>query len=248
MKTLTSTQFYRQLTASCAIFLAATAVAESVQADDATAAEQEKRAKAEKGFAPLLEGDGRETWVGYGLDGWPLGWELADGVLHRKGGGGDLRTVKKYGNFELRFQWKVAPGGNSGVIYRAKQQDAPAYRTGPEFQILDNASHGDGKNPLTSAGALYGLYAPAKDAAKRVGQWNSARIVVRGDRVRHFLNDEKVVECELGSDDWNHRVAESKFAEWPEYGKMKRGHIVLQDHGDEVWFRNMRIKEFKKAK
>jgi hypothetical protein len=87
------------------------------------------------------------------------------------------------------------------------------------------------------------LYPPTKDASKPVGEWNRSRIVLKGNRVRHFLNGEEVVDVELGSEDWNKRVAESKFAAWPKFGKNKKGHIVLQDHGDEVWYRNMRIKK-----
>jgi len=197
----------------------------------------------EEGFIPLLGADGQKNWVGYGKRQWPAGWELADGVLHRSGSGGDLRTVKQYGDFDLRFAWKVSQGGNSGVIYRVSEEPCPAYHTGPEYQLLDNAGHQDGKSPLTSAGSLYALYAPEKDMAKPAGQWNRSRIVVRGNRVRHFLNGQKVVDAEIGSDDWSKRVAESKFASWPKFGKNKRGYIVLQDHGDEVWFRNVRIKE-----
>lgn len=200
-------------------------------------------AEAEEGFISLLGDDARKTWVGYGKDSWPDGWELADGVLHQAASAGDLRTVKQHGDFDLRFEWKISPGGNSGVIYRASQEKEPGYRTGPEYQILDDAKHGDGKSPLTSAGALYGLYGPAKKAARPAGQWNTGRIVVRNNRVRHFVNDEKVVDCQLGNDDWTKRVAASKFAQWKKFGKNKRGHIVLQDHGNEVWYRNMRIKD-----
>jgi hypothetical protein len=198
--------------------------------------------KAEDGFTRLFEGDKEKTWVGYGKDTWPEGWELSEGVLHRKASGGDLQTIEEFGDFDLRFGWKIAPGGNSGVMYRVSREKGPAYETGPEYQVLDNAAHQDGKRPLTSAGSLYALYPPTKDVAKPAGKWNKARIVVEGNRVRHFLNGEKVVDVEIGSDDWKKQLAASKFATWSKFAKNKRGHVVLQDHGDEAWYRNMRIK------
>jgi hypothetical protein len=208
---------------------------------DEAAQGKEKTAK-EAGVSLLADG-AEKLWVGYGKKEWPKGWKLADGVLHRAGRGGDLRTVNQYGDFDLRFEWKVAPGANSGVIYRVSDETKRPHETGPEYQILDDAKHGDGKNPLTAASSLYGVYAPSKKTAKPPGQWNRSRIVVQGDRVRHFLNGEKVVDAKIGSDDWNRRVAASKFAQWEGYAKSPRGYIVLQDHGDEVWYRGMRIRE-----
>jgi hypothetical protein len=221
-------------------FLGALAIAFATGRAQVNAAEP---AGEESGFTPLLQGDKREGWVGYGKKEWPAGWVLADGVLHRKSGGGDLRTLGEYGSFDLRFDWKVAPGGNSGVMYRVSEEKGPAYETGPEYQVLDNAKHKDGKSPLTSSGSLYALYAPTKDVMKPAGEWNEGRILIQGNRVQHFLNGEKVVDVEIGSPDWTKRVAESKFASWPKFGKNSRGHIALQDHGDEVWYRNVRIKD-----
>lgn len=197
----------------------------------------------EKGFT-LLSGEGAEKqWNSYGKAGWPAGWKRSDGILHRAARGGDLSTIDQYGDFDLRFDWKVTPGANSGVLYRVSDLTKVAHETGPEYQVLDDAKHGRGKNPQTSAGSMYGISAPSQHAAKATGEWNRGRIVVRGNHVRHFLNGEKVIDAQLGSDDWSSRVADSKFAKWPGYGKSPRGHIVLQDHGAEVWFRNVRIKE-----
>jgi hypothetical protein len=217
---------------------------QSSAAEPAAASKGAKAKKREQGFTKLLQGDKEKTWVGYNKEaGWPEGWELADGVLYRKSGGGDLQTVEEFQDFDLRFGWKVSEGGNSGVMYRVSREKGPAYETGPEYQVLDNAKHQDGKNPLTSSGSLYGLYAAGEDVVKPAGEWNTARIVVRGNHVRHFLNGKKVVDAEIGSDDWNKRLAASKFASWPKFAKNERGFIVLQDHGDEVWFRNLRIKK-----
>ena len=197
----------------------------------------------EEGFTPLLKGDGTEIWKGYNKQEWPEGWKLEDGVLHRHAGGGDLATKQEYGDFDLRFGFKFSPGGNSGVMYRVTEADEPAYLTGPEYQVLDDAKHKDGQSPLTSSGSLYALYPPSEKALKPAGEWNRGRIVLRGNRVQHFLNGKKVVDAEIGSDDWNEKLASSKFATWPKFAKNQKGKIVLQDHGDEVWFRNMRIKE-----
>jgi hypothetical protein len=227
------------LLAALATVISAASVSPAAEEAAATKAKGEKTASK---FVKLFEGDKDKTWVGYNQDQWPAGWELADGVLHRKSGGGDLQTLDEYGDFDLRFGWKVSEGGNSGVMYRVSREKGPSYETGPEYQILDNERHQDGKSPLTSSASLYALYAPSKDVVKPAGQWNRGRIVVKGNRVRHFLNDQKVVDVEIGSDEWNKRLAESKFATWPKFAKNERGHIVLQDHGDEVWFRNMRVK------
>lgn len=203
-------------------------------------------AEKESGFASLTTHDGREHWLAYAndkaKDSWPPNWELVDGALHCKGGGADLKTRQQYGDFDLRFEWKVSPGANSGVMYRVSQEADPAYYTGPEYQIVDNVGHADGANPKTSAASLYDLYAPNKDMTKPAGDWNTARIVVSHNHVEHFLNDKKVVEYKLGSADWKKQVAASKFAEWKKFGTNRRGHVVLQDHGDQVWYRNVRIK------
>jgi hypothetical protein len=212
----------------------------------ATATIAAEPSKKESGFVPLTGKDGRQHWLGYGLDKaedtWPPNWEFVDGVLHAKGGGADLKTREQYGDFDLRFEWKVPLGANSGVMYRVSQESDPAYYTGPEYQVVDNKRHADGANPVTSAASVYGLYPPSKDVTKPAGGWNDARIVVSHNHVEHYLNGTKVAEYDLGSADWKKRVAASKFAAWKKFGTNRRGHVVLQDHGDQVWYRNMRIK------
>ena len=203
-------------------------------------------AKKDSGFVVLTGQDAREQWLGYGLDKtkdtWPANWELVDGILQAKGGGADLKTREQYGDFDLRFEWKVPPGANSGVMYRVSQETDPAYYTGPEYQVVDNVGHADGAKPITSAASVYALYPPTKDVTKPAGAWNDGRILVSGNHVEHYLNGKKVVEYELGSTDWKKRVAASKFADWKKFGTNRRGHVVLQDHGDKVWYRNVRIK------
>ncbi len=135
-------------------------------------------------------------------------------------------------------------GGNSGVFYRVSE--APelewVWQSGPEMQVLDDARHQDGARPETSAGACYGLYPVPRGVARPAGQWNQARILVRGNHVEHWLNGRKVVEYQLGSLDWEERVRRSKFGEMPRYGREPTGHIALQDHGDWVAYRNIKIR------
>jgi hypothetical protein len=195
------------------------------------------------GWALLFNGRSLEGWRAFKSETPPTGWEVREGVLARTGAGGDLMTVRQFDNFILDLDYRVSEGGNSGIMYRVMTDGDRPYYSGPEYQILDNERHADAKNGRDRyAGANYALHPPEKDAGNPAGQWNNARIVVNGNRVEHWLNGEQVVAYELHSDDWKKRVAASKFAEWPMYGKATRGHIVLQDHGDLVEFRNIKIK------
>lgn len=194
------------------------------------------------GWSLLFDGRSLAGWRGYNRPDAGSGWAVDDGALARVGPGGDLITVEQYADFELVLDWKVGPGGNSGVFYRAEEGHEWIYESAPEMQVLDDAGHADGRDPLTSAGANYGLHPAPRGVVRAAGEWNEARIVVRGDDVEHWLNGVKVVEYVLGSEDWNARVGASKFAAWPAYGRVGRGHIGLQDHGDPVWFRNVKIR------
>lgn len=196
----------------------------------------------------LFDGKDTSKWRGFKSDRFPeKGWKVEDGTLrHLAGqGGGDLASRESYGDFELRFDWKVAPGANSGVIYRVTEDRAASYETGPEYQVLDDSKHGDGKNPKTSAAALYALIAcNGEKALNPVGEWNKARIVAKGGKVEHWLNKKKVVEYTWGSPETAALIAASKFKDMPGFAKNKSGHIVLQDHGDDVWFRKIKIRRF----
>lgn len=190
---------------------------------------------------------GASQWRGFKRQNLPAAWKVVGDTLAftpvaDTSQRGDIVTREQYGDFELAYEWKVSPGGNSGVYYRADEDHAFGWETGPEMQVLDNKRHVDGKNPLTSAGAAYALYAPSEDVTRPAGEWNEARIVARGPHVEHWLNGRKVVEYEQGSPDWQQRMKASKFNTMPDYGKRMSGHIVLQDHGDPVWFRNIRIR------
>jgi hypothetical protein len=194
------------------------------------------------GWRSLFDGETTAGWRGYKQREMPRGWQVVDGALTRVGDGGDIITTDQFANFELALEWKVAPGGNSGIFYRVTEDGEKSYHSGPEMQVLDDARHQDGRSRLTSAGSLYGLYAAPAGVVKPAGEWNAARIVVNGSRVEHWLNGVKVAEAEIGSPDWEKRVGELKFKEWPTYGRAKRGHIALQDHGDWVAYRNIKIK------
>lgn len=194
------------------------------------------------GWRLLFDGSTTDGWRGYGRDDMPAGWRVENGMLVRAARGGDIITVEQYENFELVLDWRVGPAGNSGLFYRAVETDDPIYFSAPEMQILDDAGHADGAASITSAGSNYALHAAPPGVVRPAGEWNSVRLAVNGNHVEHWLNGQKVVEYELHSDDWKQRVAASKFAAWPAYGQSPRGHIGLQDHGDRVEFRNIKVR------
>ena len=231
--------------------LLSAAVATALLATPALAADKKakKSDNSDKAsWQPLFDGTDTSKWRGYKAAAFPSkGWRVENGTLrHVAGeGGGDLITVDKYADFELRFDWKVAPGANSGVIYRVTEDHNASYETGPEYQVLDDSKHGDGKNPKTSAAALYALIACNADKALNpVGEWNKARIVIKGNKAEHWLNKKKVVEYTWGGSETQKLISESKFKGMPGFAKNASGHICLQDHGDDVWFRNIKIRTF----
>ena len=195
------------------------------------------------GWRLLFDGRTLDGWRGYGRQDMPAGWVARDGMLIRESRAADIVTRDRFRNFELSLDWMVRAGGNSGIFYRAAEGQDAIYFSAPEMQVLDDAVHADGKSPLTSAGAAYGLYPAPRGVVRPAGEWNSARVVVNGNHVEHWLNGRKIVEYELHSDDWKARVAASKFRDWPAYGQAADGHIGLQEHGDWVAYRNIRIRE-----
>jgi hypothetical protein len=201
----------------------------------------------EQGFRLLFDGETLEGWRGFRRDDVPAAWVIEDGALHFTDQGeredrGDIITVEQFGDFEVRLEWKISPGGNSGIFFRVSETTQRTYESGPEMQVLDDAQHPDGGSPKTSAGSNYALHAPDPGNVRPVGEWNEVRILAVGGHVEHWLNGLKVVEYELGSEEWERLVADSKFAEWPDYGRHAVGHLALQDHGDPVWYRNIRVR------
>ena len=198
------------------------------------------------GWRPLFEGTSLSGWRGYKEQTVPAGWSLANGVVTKTGSANDIITRDQFGNFELAFDWKLATGGNAGVFYRGTEEYDHIYWSAPEYQLLDDANHPDGKSRLTSAGAAYALYPSPAGVVKPANEWNSSLLVVNGNRVQHWLNGQKLLEYELGSPDWQAKVKASKFVAYPNYGRAARGYIGIQgDHDGTLSIRNMRIREIK---
>ena len=202
------------------------------------------------GWRLLFDGATLAGWHRYGAPEIPPaeleGWNVRDGAIERGGTGetaiGDLVTDEVFEDFELALEWKVSPGGNSGVFFHVADGLDATWLSGPEVQVLDNSEHADGRNPFTSAGSAYGLYAPVRDATRPAGLWNEARLRVQDGRVTHWLNGVELLSYRLGDADWLERVEASKFAAFPGYGRAGRGRIALQDHGDAVWFRDVKLR------
>lgn len=196
-----------------------------------------------EGWQLLFNGTSTSGWRPFRKSGPVQGWVAQDGALVRAGAGGDIITEQSFDNFEFAYEWKLGPGGNSGIFFRVDEQHDYVWQSGAEMQVLDNDAHPDGRNPLTSAGANYALHAPLRDLTMPVGMWNQARLVVRGAHVEHWLNGERLLEYELWTPEWKAAVAASKFAGMPDYGLNASGHLALQDHGDFVAYRNLKLRK-----
>lgn len=197
-------------------------------------------------WQPLLRGQSLDAWRGYRGAPVPAGWTVVDGVLSRQVSTGDLVTRAEFGDFELRWEWKIAAGGDAGVFYRGTEEYTRIFFSGVEYQLEDDAHPLDGPSRLAGSGAVYGLYPAPAGAVRPAGQWNVSRVVARGAHVEHWLNGEKLVEYEVGSPDWDARVRASKFARWPNFGRAPRGHIAIQgDHAGGLAIRDMRIRELR---
>lgn len=198
-------------------------------------------ARAASDWQSLIENDSLAQWKSYGkTDDAPVTWKVDHGVVTK--GGGSIATKERFDDFDLELEWKISAGGNSGVMFGVDEKSDKPWHSGPEIQILDDAVHRDGKNPATRSGAIYSLYPPATSPLKPVGEWNSLRLRVQAGRVQVWLNGELVNDQTMGSADWNARVAKSKFAPFTQFGHVSPGRILLQDHGDPVWFRNIRVR------
>jgi hypothetical protein len=197
----------------------------------------------ERAHGTQLLFDGRTTaeWRAYRGTECPAGWQAVKGTLTRVAEAGDIVTREEYQDFLLEFEWKVAPGANSGVMFHVTEDHDYPWETGPEYQILDDEAHQDGLDPRTSAGSNYAMHAPTAGVTRPAGEWNLSRILVCGPHVEHWLNGVKIVDYELWTPDWEKRVSECKWKERPDYGRRRSGHIALQDHGDPVAFRNLKI-------
>ena len=218
--------------------------AASSTASGATALTAEQRAA---GWRSLFDGTSTSAWRGYKEQTFPAGWHIVDGILTKTGSVHDIITRDQFGNFELALDWKLAPGGNSGVFYRGTEEYEHIYWSAPEYQLLDDAGHPDGKSRLTAAGSAFGLYPSPAGVVKPADQWNSTRIVVNGNNVQHWMNGQKLLEYDLGSPDWEAKVKASKFNDYPHYGRASpKGHIAVQgDHDGTLSIRNVRMREIR---
>ena len=212
------------------------------------------RAESKAGWTLLFDGTTTEGLRGYNMPDFPSeNWEVIDGTLHCHGvGKGDMTntdiiTVNKYGNFELSLEWKISEGGNSGIFFLA--QEIPGkeiYQSSPEMQVLDNKNHPDtaGVGGNHQAGSLYDLIPAVPQNALPFGEWNQVRIMINQGEVVLSQNGVNVVKFTLWTDEWREMCANSKFRDWDMFvNTAKEGYIGLQDHGTEVWYRNLKIKE-----
>jgi len=216
--------------------------------------------KAEKaaGWRSLFDGESLNGWRGFHSDKLPAGWTTEDGCIKKAQAegelgqaGGDLITVDQFDNFEFSVEWKLPKGGNSGIKYLVSESLPPTGKSGIsfEYQVLDDENHPDAKAGIAgnrTAGSLYDLI-PASKAKKLnpIGEFNRTRIIVRGNHIQHWLNDVKVVEFERGGEKLKQHIAESKFKNTKGFGETAKGHILLQDHGDAVCYRNIKIRTLK---
>ena len=192
----------------------------------------------------LLQNDSAPAWRGWKEPGLPAGWHIAGGVLSKEGPVDDLVTTQSFGNFELELEWKIGKGGNSGVFYRGTRGYDHVYWSGPEYQLRDKSMDPKGENLLLASGSAYGVYGPPAEVTKPLDEWNSARIVVSGNFVEHWLNGQQVVQYQLTSPEWAAKVKATKFADFPNYGLARRGFISIQgDHPGQLSIRGMRIRE-----
>jgi len=225
---------------------------EAVAAAPNTLTEEEKAA----GWQLLFDGATLDGWKRFNSDTIGPLWSVKDGAIMCDGSGlgegsgkmgGSLMTKKNYGNFELSFDWKISPGGNSGVLYHVVEgaQYKHDYETGPEYQVMDDAGWTDGAlNPAQKVGSNYDMFeAPENKKVMPVGEWNTSRIVYNNGHVEHYLNGEKTVEFEEGSEEYNKRYQNSKWVGYPDWNKSKTGAISLQDHGAPVYYRSIKVRE-----
>lgn len=212
----------------------------SVFADDNQLTAQEKA----DGWQLLFDGTDMSQWRSFKQPTVNEKWQIEDGAITlTAGGGGDLISKKTYKNFELTLDWKIAEAGNSGILILADEKGKYIYSHAPEIQILDNERHPDNKLDTHLSGSLYDLIASPIASHKKAGQWNSTKIRLENSALTVWQNDVQTAKVTIGSDEWNSLIAKSKFASWPDFAAAKEGHLGLQDHGDKVWFKNIKIKE-----
>jgi hypothetical protein len=204
-----------------------------------------------EGWKLLFDGTSTKGWRNYRSDKVTDRWKVSNGELYLDksvtAGAGDIMTDEEFQDYELSLEWKISPCGNSGIIFNVVEDEKfkNTYNSGPEMQVLDNTCHPDAKIAKHRAGDLYDLIAVSKETVKPAGEWNHVRIVSKNSKMEFWLNETKVVDFTMHTPEWKKMVANSKFKSMPGFAEAKKGHIALQDHGDAVWFRNIKIREAK---
>jgi hypothetical protein len=212
-----------------------------------TAAEQAE------GFKLLFDGKSKDGFHIYNNAADGSAWKIVDGTIHldpketndgQTTGGGDMLTADEYGNFHLKLDWKVDTAGNSGILQYVKEDKKyeRSYHTGLEMQVLDNEKHADAKIIKHRAGDLYDLVTSSPETVKPALQWNHVEIISKDGNLEYFLNGTKVMTTALWNENWKKMVSNSKFKKWSDFGTFKTGRIGLQDHGNKVWYKNIKIK------
>lgn len=223
-----------------------TPLSTNLSAND-TPANKLTAAEKAKGWKLLFDGSSMKGWRTY-QNKKSNSWSVKEGVLYCKGSASDksdlrsdIITLDKFENFELQIDWKISPKGNSGILYMVNEQNKTSYLSGPEYQIIDDLNFPEKLEDWQKTGANYAMDPAPAAAPNPVGQWNHTRIIVNKNHVEHWLNGKKIVEYELYSDKWKKEKSIGKWKDAPGYGMTKKGHIALQDHGSEAWFRNIKI-------
>lgn len=204
------------------------------------------------GWQLLFDGSSTKGWHTYGSSAMGYAWTVADSSLHFDGSlkkdtlSQDIVTDEEFENFHLKLDWKVDTNGNSGIMFYVNEDTTKykrSYHTGPEMQVLDNSGHPDAKIEKHRAGDLYDLISCSKETVKPALQWNQVEIKSVNGKLDFWLNGENVVSTQLWDENWKKMLTNSKFKQWPDFGTFKKGRICLQDHGDKVWYRNIKIKK-----
>ena len=225
-----------------AVLLISSALSFSAVAADNQLTAQE----AADGWQLLFDGRSMAQWRNFKQAGLSDKWQIEQGAMKLTAqGGGDILTKAKYGDFELQLDWKIAEGGNSGIFVLVDETGNTIYAHAPEIQILDNERHPDNKLASHRSGSLYDMIAAPSESQKKAGEWNQVRIRLQQQQLTIWQNGWQTAAVEIGSADWQQLLAKSKFANWPGFAAQTTGHIGLQDHGDVVWFKNIKIKELK---
>lgn len=217
----------------------------SVLSQPAFAADNQLTAEEQAdGWQLLFNGKDMSQWRSFKQPTVNEKWKIEDGAITLTlGGGGDLISKQSYKNFELTLDWKIAEAGNSGILILADEKGKYIYSHAPEIQILDNERHPDNKLDTHLSGSLYDMIASPVASHKKAGEWNSTKIRLENSALTIWQNDVQTAKVTIGSAEWNSLIAKSKFASWEGFAAAKEGHIGLQDHGDKVWFKNIKIKE-----